>query len=69
MRKARVTTSTNDDNEVSTRHWNALFGGLIGAVIAIVELLIRNSSLKDIQGALSATLDESSWISTSYPVA
>src|SRR5690606_32557306 len=28
-----------------------------------------NSSLKDIQGALSATIEEGSWISTSYLVA
>ncbi|MDN3684451.1 hypothetical protein QW180_16020 [Vibrio sinaloensis] len=59
------------DNEqaVPTRHWIALFGGLIGAFMAILDIQITNSSLKDIQGALSATLDESSWISTSYLVA
>ena len=37
--------------------------------MAILDIQITNSSLKDIQGALSATLDESSWISTSYLVA
>ena len=44
-------------------------GGLIGAFMAILDIQITNSSLKDIQGALSATLSESSWISTSYLVA
>ncbi|GAL04499.1 inner membrane component of tripartite multidrug resistance system [Photobacterium aphoticum] len=58
-----------DDFAVPRRHWIALFGGLIGAFMAILDIQITNSSLKDIQGALSATLDESSWISTSYLVA
>ncbi|TKF76785.1 DHA2 family efflux MFS transporter permease subunit [Vibrio kanaloae] len=69
MSNAGVVTQTNDDGEVSRRHWIALFGGLIGAFMAILDIQITNSSLKDIQGALSATLDESSWISTSYLVA
>ncbi len=56
-------------NDVPRRHWIALIGGLIGAFMAILDIQITNSSLKDIQGALSATLDESSWISTSYLVA
>ena len=56
-------------DEVPRRHWIALIGGLIGAFMAILDIQITNSSLKDIQGALSATLDESSWISTSYLVA
>ncbi|KGY12011.1 DSBA oxidoreductase [Vibrio tubiashii] len=60
---------TVEEQQVPTRHWIALFGGLIGAFMAILDIQITNSSLKDIQGALSATLDESSWISTSYLVA
>ncbi|GEM77102.1 DHA2 family efflux MFS transporter permease subunit [Vibrio sagamiensis] len=62
-------TNDNDEDKVSTRNWIALFGGLIGAFMAILDIQITNSSLKDIQGALSATLDESSWISTSYLIA
>lgn len=56
-------------DEVPKRHWIALFGALIGAFMAILDIQITNSSLNNIQGALSATLDESSWISTSYLVA
>lgn len=37
--------------------------------MAILDIQITNASLKDIQGALSATLSESSRISTSYLVA
>ncbi len=58
-----------EQQDVPRRHWIALIGGLIGAFMAILDIQITNSSLKDIQGALSATLDESSWISTSYLVA
>ena len=69
MSEATLNSPAVQENEVSTRHWIALFGGLIGAFMAILDIQITNSSLKDIQGALSATLDESSWISTSYLVA
>lgn len=54
---------------VPRRHWIAVLGGLLGAFMAILDIQITNASLKDIQGALSATLSESSWISTSYLVA
>ncbi|MHC6528371.1 DHA2 family efflux MFS transporter permease subunit [Vibrio proteolyticus] len=59
----------HQEQSVPQRHWIALIGGLVGAFMAILDIQITNSSLKDIQGALSATLDESSWISTSYLVA
>ncbi len=42
---------------------------MLGAFMAVLDIQITNSSLKDIQGALSATLEEGSWISTSYLVA
>ncbi|MDF1763092.1 MAG: DHA2 family efflux MFS transporter permease subunit [Oleibacter sp.] len=51
------------------REWLAVGGALIGAFMAILDIQITNSSLKDIQAALGATLDESSWIATSYLVA
>ncbi|WP_162063163.1 DHA2 family efflux MFS transporter permease subunit [Vibrio taketomensis] len=61
--------TASNEQVVPMRNWIALIGGLIGAFMAILDIQITNSSLKDIQGALSATLDESSWISTSYLVA
>ena len=51
------------------REWLAIGGALLGAFMAILDIQITNSSLKDIQAALGATLDESSWIATSYLVA
>ena len=58
MSSNMMTDNLTSEHEVPTRHWIALFGGLIGAFMAILDIQIINSSLKDIQGALSATLDE-----------
>src|SRR5690606_41345556 len=49
--------------------WIAILSAILGAFMAILDIQIINSSLKDIQGALSATIEEGSWISTSYLVA
>ena len=55
--------------ELSRRDWLAVTGGVIGSFMAVLDIHIANSSLADIQGGLSATLEEGSWISTSYLVA
>lgn len=66
--------STVDDKPTgyqrgSTRSWIAVAGGLIGAFMAILDIQITNASMKEIQGSLGATLEESSWIATAYLVA
>ncbi|MBU1329067.1 MAG: multidrug efflux MFS transporter [Gammaproteobacteria bacterium] len=55
--------------EPSLRDWIAVMSAMLGAFMAVLDIQITNSSLKDIQGALAATLEEGSWISTSYLVA
>lgn len=47
-------------------NWYTIIGGLLGGFMAILDIQIINSSMKVIQGALSATLDDSSWLMTSY---
>lgn len=42
---------------------------MLGAFMAVLDIQITNSSLPDILGSPGATLDEGSWISTSYLVA
>ena len=42
---------------------------MLGSFMAILDIQIVNSSLANIQGSLSATLSEGSWISTSYMIA
>jgi DHA2 family multidrug resistance protein len=54
------------EDHVSLRTWFTVWGSVIGAFIAVLNIMITNASLKEIQGALSATLHEGSFISTSY---
>jgi DHA2 family multidrug resistance protein len=52
--------------EPTRRTWIAVIGALMGAFMAVLDVHITNSSLKNIQGSLGASLDEGSWISTGY---
>lgn len=54
---------------VPLRHWVALVGAMLGAFMAVLDIQITNASLNNILGSLGATLDEGSWVSTSYLVA
>jgi len=55
--------------KVSARTWIAIAAGMLGAFMAVLDIQITNSSLKDILGSLSATQEEGSWIATAYLVA
>lgn len=59
---------TNVDR-VPLRIWIGVAASMLGAFMAVLDIQITNSSLQDIQAALGATLEEGSWISTSYLVA
>lgn len=54
---------------ISLKTWILVFGAVLGAFMAVLDIQITNSSLRDIQGALAASLDEGTWISTSYLIA
>ncbi|NRR32988.1 DHA2 family efflux MFS transporter permease subunit [Oxalobacteraceae bacterium] len=54
---------------VSSRTWIAVAAGMLGAFMAVLDIQITNSSLRDILGTLSATQEEGSWIATAYLVA
>src|SRR2546430_16242188 len=54
--------------KVSARAWIGTFGGMLGAFMAVLDIQITNSSIRDISGAIGASLDESSWISIAYLV-
>ena len=43
--------------EPTRRDWIAVMSVMLGAFRAVLDIQITNSSLKDIQGALSATLE------------
>ncbi len=55
-------------DSVGTAAWIGTVGALLGAFMAVLDIQITNSSLRDISGAIGAALDESSWISISYLV-
>src|SRR5271170_4138166 len=56
-------------DHVSLRDWIIVLTVVLGAFMAVLDIQITNSSLKDIQGAIGASLDEGTWISTSYLIA
>ncbi len=51
------------------RQWLAVIGGIFGALIAIIDIGISTSSLQAIQGTLATSIEETSWITTSYLIA
>ncbi|MBW4694350.1 MAG: multidrug efflux MFS transporter [Lyngbya sp. HA4199-MV5] len=63
-----ISTQSPSDH-VSFKTWVGVCGTMLGAFMAVLDIQITNASLKDIQAALGATLEEGSWISTSYLVA
>ena len=64
-----MTLPNHSGERVSVRHWAAVLGSMLGAFMAVLDIQITNASLKDILGSLGATLDEGSWVATSYLVA
>jgi DHA2 family multidrug resistance protein len=66
---ATTAASVQDSDVVSARHWIALLGAMLGAFMAVLDIQITNASLNEILGSLGSTLDEGSWVSTSYLVA
>ncbi len=61
-----LATTKPKEREVTRRDWCAIFGGLMGGFMAILDIQITNSSMKVIQGALSASLNDASWLMTAY---
>ncbi len=54
---------------VSFRAWLGVTGAMLGQFMAYVDISVANSSLKEIGGSLSATVEEGSWVTTSYLIA
>lgn len=46
--------------------WVAVSGCLLGALIAVLDIQITNSSLPQIEGGIGTGIDNGTWISTSY---
>src|ERR1700761_2738003 len=61
--------ATLASEHVSLRDWVAVASTILGAFMAILDIQITNSSLADIQGAIGASTEEGSWITTGYLMA
>jgi DHA2 family multidrug resistance protein len=61
MRSPEVTAGLSD--------WLAVAGAILGAFTAILDIQITNSSLANIEGAIGASAEQGSWISTAYLMA
>ena len=59
----------SEEVKIPFKSWVAVLGAALGAFMAVLDIQIVNSSLQDIQGAIGATLDEGTWVATSYLVA
>jgi DHA2 family multidrug resistance protein len=55
-----------DNVRIDARTWVAVGAAMLGAFMAVLDIQITNSSLRDILGTLSATQEEGSWVSTAY---
>src|SRR4051812_6168640 len=63
-----TSTPATSPDRASLRAWIGTLGGMLGAFMAVLDIQISNASIRDISGAIGATLDESSWISIAYLV-
>jgi MFS transporter, DHA2 family, multidrug resistance protein len=54
------------EEHVSLRTWVAVLGTILGAFMAVLDIQITNSSLREITGGIGSTSVEASWVSTSY---
>ncbi|OJV42059.1 MAG: EmrB/QacA family drug resistance transporter [Acidobacteriales bacterium 59-55] len=67
MAAGNLTTEATD--RVSLKTWLCVIGVLLGCFLAVLNIIVTNSSLRDIAGTLAASSDEISWVPTSYLVA
>lgn len=58
-----------EEPPVPLKSWLAVIGSALGAFMAVLDIQITSSSLRDIQGTLGASVEEGSWISSSYLIA
>src|ERR1700748_3714261 len=57
------------EEKMTFKGWLAVFGAILGAFMAVLDIQITNASIQAVTGGLGATIEDGSWISTSYLVA
>src|SRR6201995_1889185 len=58
--------ATTSEERVTLRTWAAVLGTVLGAFMAVLDIQISNTSLREITGGIGSTAVEASWVSTSY---
>ena len=58
--------AVGEEEEIDLKAWIGVWGTMLGAFMAVLDIQITNASLREITGGIAATQDEGSWISTSY---
>ncbi len=61
-----VAASPPAEENASVTTWVAVFGCMLGALMAVLDIQVTNSSLPNIEGGISTGADNGTWISTSY---
>lgn len=69
MNGVEQTTTIKPSGDVPLKHWLALFGAILGAFMAILDIQITNGSIREIAGSLSIPIDQSNNIATAYLIA
>ena len=60
---------TGARDKASLEDWLAVAAGMIGSLMALMDISIVNSALPVIQGEIGATPSEGTWVGTSYLIA
>jgi DHA2 family multidrug resistance protein len=66
---ASVAIPQQTETPLTTGQWIGFFSMAVGVFMAVLDIQIVASSLKEIQAGLSATQDEIAWVQTSYLIA
>ncbi len=61
-----TSTATPVDETVSFKTWVMVFGAILGAFVAVLNIQVTNSSLLHIEGGIGTGGANGAWISTSY---
>jgi DHA2 family multidrug resistance protein len=69
MATATINPASEAVDHVPLKTWICVMGVLLGCFMAVLDIIVTNSSLRDIAGTLAASSDEISWVPTAYLVA
>ncbi|MBZ5763723.1 DHA2 family efflux MFS transporter permease subunit [Rhizobium sp. VS19-DR104.2] len=69
MRSTKLEGGNNSPKKADAAAWTAVTAGIVGALMATLDVSITNSALPQIQGEIGTSGSEGTWIVTAYLVA